>query len=197
MMSGDGFKELTGDWDYAALPQNVMVGRDCWIERKDSFASFRSVQQPGLVIGDRVCIYMWTTFNVEPSGCIEIGNDSVLLGPVFMCAQRVQIGQRVVISYHVTIADSDFHPIDAEARRRDAIANAPEGNRANRPPYISRPVIIEDDARIGIGAIILKGVTIGQGAEVGAGAVVTRDVPPGQRVVGNPALADGAARHLS
>ncbi|MGK2937330.1 MAG: DapH/DapD/GlmU-related protein [Solirubrobacteraceae bacterium] len=48
-------------------------------------------------------------------------------------------------------------------------------------------MVIEDDVRIGIGAMILKGVTIRRGATVAAGAVVARDVPAGVLVEGNPA----------
>jgi acetyltransferase-like isoleucine patch superfamily enzyme len=49
------------------------------------------------------------------------------------------------------------------------------------------PVCIENDADIGIGAVILPGVTIGCGAQVGAGAVVTADVPAYAVVAGSPA----------
>jgi acetyltransferase-like isoleucine patch superfamily enzyme len=104
-----------------------------------------------------------------------------------MCAERIIVGLRVIISYHVTIADCDFHPLDPAARRRDALANARGGDASLRPPLVSRPVVIEDDAWIGIGAIVLKGVRIGRGARVAAGAVVTRDVPDGATVAGNPA----------
>jgi len=180
--------EITGSWDYATLPGNVRIGRDCFLERKDSFARFRSAQQPGLILGERVQVFTWTTFNVEPSGAIEVGDDSVLVGAVFMCAGRITIGRRVVVSYHVTIADSDFHPRDPELRKRDAIANAPRGDRRRRPPVEVRPVVVEDDAWIGIGAIILKGVRIGAGARIGAGSVVTSDVPAGGVVQGNPAV---------
>jgi len=48
-------------------------------------------------------------------------------------------------------------------------------------------IVIEDDAWIGAGAIILPNVTIGEGAIVGSGAVVTKDVPPYTVVVGVPA----------
>lgn len=48
-------------------------------------------------------------------------------------------------------------------------------------------IVIEDDAWIGTGAIILPNVTVGRGAVVGAGAVVTKDVPPYTVVVGIPA----------
>lgn len=48
-------------------------------------------------------------------------------------------------------------------------------------------VRLEDGCDIGVGAVILPGVTVGRGAQVGAGAVVTRDVPPFAVVAGNPA----------
>jgi len=186
-MTDKAFDDIMGNWDYTTLPSNVRIGQGCWFERRSSFARFNSEQQPGLIIGDRVQIYTWTTFNVETTGSLEIGDDSVLVGPVFMCAGRIQVGRRVILSYNVTIADSDFHPLDPAERRLDAIANAPFGDRSRRPNIISLPVVIGDDVRVGIGAIILKGVTIGHGASIGAGAVVSRDVPAGARVEGNPA----------
>lgn len=53
-------------------------------------------------------------------------------------------------------------------------------------------VVVEDHAYIGAGAVIKQGqlgkpIVIGRGAFVGMGAVVTKSVPPGARVVGNPA----------
>lgn len=54
-------------------------------------------------------------------------------------------------------------------------------------PLKTAPVIIHDGAHIGIGAIIMPGVTIGEGAVIGAGAVVTKDVPPYSIAVGSPA----------
>ena len=149
-------------------------------------------QRPGLKLGRGVKVYTWTEFNVEPEGRLVVGDDTVLAGAVFMCAERIEIGARVVVSYNVTIADSDFHPLGAEARRLDAVANAPGGDKSQRPAIDTAPVVIEDDVWIGAGAIILKGVRIGAGARVGAGAVVTRDVPAGAEVVGNPARPVGA-----
>lgn len=48
-------------------------------------------------------------------------------------------------------------------------------------------IIIEDDAWIGTGVIVLSGVTIGKGAVIAAGAVVTRDIPANAIAAGNPA----------
>ncbi len=184
--------ENTGDWDYRGLSGNVVLGSDCFLERKGSFDRFRSARQPGLVIGDRVRVCIWTAFNVEPSGMVEIGDDTTLVGAVIMCAEQIRVGRRVVVSYNVTIADSDFHPRDPEERIADAIANSPSNRGVGRPLIKTRPVIIEDDVWIGIGAIILKGVRIGKGAKVAAGAVVTRDVAAGTIVAGNPAVVQEA-----
>jgi serine O-acetyltransferase len=46
---------------------------------------------------------------------------------------------------------------------------------------------VEDDAIIGVGAIVLGAITIGKGSRVGGGAVVVRDVPPHSTAVGVPA----------
>ncbi len=196
-MKPDELAAITGNWDYSTLPPNVRLGAGCWLERKACFARFRSARDPGLTLGDRVRVHTWSVFNIEPEGSVEVGDDSILVGATFMCAGRIVVGRRVVISYHVTIADSDFHPIDPEARKRDAIANAPFGDKSKRPACKSRPVEIGDDVEIGIGAIILKGVKIGPGARIGAGAVVLREVPAGAIVEGNPArvVSDAESRH--
>ena len=54
-------------------------------------------------------------------------------------------------------------------------------------PALCQPVVLGCNVWLGMGAIILPGVTIGDHAIVGAGAVVTKDVPEKTVVVGNPA----------
>ena len=149
---------------------------------------FRSERDPGLTLGDRVTIHNWCAFSVEPSGRVFVGDDTVLVGAIFMCADSISIGARCLVSYNVTIADSDFHPMQPGQRRIDAVAISPGSRLVGRVPLVTRPVVIGDDVTIGIGAMILKGVTIGAGATIDAGTVVTRDVPPGAHVSGNPAL---------
>jgi acetyltransferase-like isoleucine patch superfamily enzyme len=48
-------------------------------------------------------------------------------------------------------------------------------------------IVIEKDAWIGTGAVILPNITIGEFAIVGANSVVTKDVPPYTVVGGVPA----------
>jgi acetyltransferase-like isoleucine patch superfamily enzyme len=54
-------------------------------------------------------------------------------------------------------------------------------------PVATAPVVIEDDADVGVGAVILPGVTVGRGVVIGAGAVVTRSVPAYAVAAGVPA----------
>jgi acetyltransferase-like isoleucine patch superfamily enzyme len=53
--------------------------------------------------------------------------------------------------------------------------------------WVSRPVRIGRDVWIGMGCIILPGVTIGDGAIIGAGSVVAKDVAPFTVAAGSPA----------
>jgi acetyltransferase-like isoleucine patch superfamily enzyme len=50
-----------------------------------------------------------------------------------------------------------------------------------------RPVEIEDDVDLGVGAIVLPGVRVGRGSQIGAGAVITEDVPRYAVAAGVPA----------
>ncbi len=53
--------------------------------------------------------------------------------------------------------------------------------------YKKFPVILKKGCVIGIGSIIMPGVTIGEGAVVGVGSLVVNDIPAWTIAVGNPA----------
>ncbi|OYR80835.1 acetyltransferase, partial [Halorubrum distributum] len=48
-------------------------------------------------------------------------------------------------------------------------------------------VVVEDEAMVGAGAVVLPGVTVGEGARVAANSLVAEDVPPGATAAGVPA----------
>ncbi|MBR1897331.1 MAG: sugar O-acetyltransferase [Oscillospiraceae bacterium] len=58
---------------------------------------------------------------------------------------------------------------------------------AERGDLIPAPVHIGSGVWIGLGSIILPGVTIGDNAVIGAGSVVTKDIPADSVAVGSPA----------
>ncbi|MCS7008021.1 MAG: hypothetical protein NZL88_10760, partial [Gaiellaceae bacterium] len=57
------------------------------------------------------------------------------------------------------------------------------------------PVVVEDRAQIGLGAVVYAGCRIGAEAIVASGSYVTGDVPAGAFAIGVPAKATGKARH--
>lgn len=108
---------------------------------------------------------------------IEIGDGAQLNGTSITArSQVVRIGRNVLIAPNCVIVDSDFH------------ASWPPEKRATEPgTEHDAPVEIGDFAWIGMGSIILKGVSIGSGAIIGAGSVVTRDIPANCLACGAPA----------
>jgi len=94
----------------------------------------------------------------------------------------VNIGKDVWIGYDAIIETSCPHLVTI--RDRAAIGMRATIIAHNRE---LRGVVIEEDAILGAGVIVLPAVTIGQGAIVTAGSVVTKSVPPKTMVQGNPA----------
>jgi acetyltransferase-like isoleucine patch superfamily enzyme len=167
--------DITGRWDPATLPANVRVGPGCFLERRQSFARFRSTRDPGLVIGRDVSVYMWTAFSVDPGGLVEIGDYTTVVGAIIATDGSVSIGDHVFIAHDVVIADGPWAAPPGAAIARHA--GGPS----------SRDVVIGRTAWLGARAVLLGGARIGEGAIVAAGAVVDSEVPPFATVAGSPA----------
>lgn len=102
-------------------------------------------------------------------------------------AASIVLGNRVLISHSVNIFDNLTHPINA-AKRHAQVEQILIRGHPRELPLGEQPVAIQDDAWVGAGAFVLRGVTLGRGAIVAAGAVVTKDVPPFSIAAGNPAV---------
>jgi acetyltransferase-like isoleucine patch superfamily enzyme len=129
----------------------------------------RPASSTRLALGDQVYVYRDVSFFLDGEGAtIEVGDRTYLNRRTEIVAmEKVTIGRDCLISWDVSIADTDYHQVDG------APATA--------------PVSIADLVWIGARATVLKGVTIGEGAIVAAGAVVTQDVPPRTLAAGVPA----------
>ncbi|OWV92175.1 galactoside O-acetyltransferase [Rhizobium sp. R635] len=129
-------------------------------------------------------------------GTVHIGNDSYVGGSQIICADHIEIGNNVLISWGCTIVDHDSHSVDWRNRAED-VRRWREGLLSGGLEKASEskdwavvekaPIKIGDKTWLGMNVTVLKGITIGEGAVVAAGSVVTKDVDPWTLVAGNPA----------
>ena len=162
----------------------VAWGRDWRIFGRPILQRHRGSQ---INVGDGLSLRSWPRSNpLAPTAPVvlstrranaelTIGDDCGFTGTTLVAADRVVIGDRVLVGGNASIVDFDFHPLTPEARAENINAGT------------AAPIVIEDDVFVGVDALILKGVTVGEGAVVGAGSVVTQDVSPRTVVAGNPA----------
>ena len=94
----------------------------------------------------------------------------------------VKIGKDVWIGYDTIIETSCPHLVTICDRAQIGIRVTIIAHNREQ-----QGVLIEEDAALGAGVIVLPNVTIGRGAIVTAGSVVTKSVPPKTMVQGNPA----------
>ena len=149
-----------------SLGDNVVVERGTmlWVDTDDSY----------ITVGENSYLSSNCILNTF-DGWIEIGSYSTVNSYAILYGQGgltigndVRIAPQVMIMPTNHIFDDPHVPIRKQGIRGLGIK-------------------IEDDVWLGVGAIVLDGVTIGKGSVIGAGAVVTRDVPPYSVAVGVPA----------
>ncbi len=120
---------------------------------------------------------------------------SARIMPPFHCdhGHRIQLGERVFISFNCTFLDSGGitignhvligpdcrlftpqHPMDYRERRKSI--------------ECGQPIEIGDDSWLGGGVTVCPGVRIGARCIIGAGSVVTHDIPDDSLAAGNPAV---------
>lgn len=112
----------------------------------------------GCLIGD----YSFIGPFVEIQKGVNIGKNTRISSHTFVC-EGVHIGNDVFVGHGVMFVNDKF--VDNNKMRK---------------------TIIEDNVKIGSGAVILP-VKVGKGAVIGGGSVVTKDVPANAVVSGNPA----------
>jgi acetyltransferase-like isoleucine patch superfamily enzyme len=126
-------------------------------------------------IGENVYIGHRAMLKGYPGSRMTIGDNTWIGQNVFFhSAGGIRIGSNVGIGPNVMILTS-YHK---EAGRDVPILDS---------PLEFKEVVVEDDVDIGVGAILLPGVTVGRGTQIGAGAVVTKSVEPFSVAAGNPA----------
>lgn len=119
----------------------------------------------------------------------RLDKTSYLMPPLqidFAC--QMKIGKGVFVNHSLTCMAAGGITIDDGVMIGPNVRIVTDNHDFdNRMVLRCKPVHIGRNAWIGVGAIILPGVTIGENAVVAAGAVVTKDVAPNTIVGGNPA----------
>jgi acetyltransferase-like isoleucine patch superfamily enzyme len=169
---------------YRALGRRVVIGR-----------SFRAegpldVRGPGTVVfGDNCTVTSsrlrpTTVFTHSPEAVVRFGDRVLLTRTRVGCVKRIDVADNAGLA-ETWIMDSDFHSVE--------VSEQPRYNSSG----VSKPVIIERNAWVGAGSMVLKGVRIGENSVVGAGAVVAFSVPDNTVVFGNPARVVWRLRQFS
>ncbi|HTU95775.1 MAG TPA: acyltransferase [Solirubrobacteraceae bacterium] len=159
-------------------PAFASFGQGSWIVEPSTISCPERIE-----VGDHVYIGpgAWLSVVEEHHGRryeprLRIGHGTSF-GPglVIACIGEVTIGTRVLGGPRVFIGDT-YHDY-----------RAPQTAIVDQPMSEPQPVRIESGAFLGVGSVILPGVTIGERAYVAANAVVTGDVPANTVVGGVPA----------
>lgn len=168
---------------------------DTWFDTMMRRVCLRALVQRcgvGVQVGLAVCLRHPETFVIGDG--VFIGDQAVLQGRYdgsFVAGDRVWIGPQcfldardLVLGNHVGLGPGT-----------KILGSKHTGVPVNVPivatDLMIEPVRIRAGADIGMGAVLLPGVTVGAGAIVGAGSVVTRDVPPMAKAAGVPARVIG------
>ncbi len=128
-----------------------------------------------LSLGEMNTIYPGATIRID-QGWMETGSE-VSFGSgchIYEPRAGLSIGEHSMIGGGVLICGVNHGHSD-------------RGIPMRQQPFEAAPIVIGRDVWVGMGAIILPGVTLGDGSIIAAGAVVTSDVPPGAVVSGIPA----------
>ena len=159
---------------------DLRVGRHAFID--DDVTIYAHDDGGRVEVGEFSSLHRGTVIEIGAGGSVVIGRDSHIQGACNLkgFVADLRIGNQVQIAPQC--AFSPYQHTFAE--RTQPIKNQPLASKG--------PIVIEDDAWLGLGVIVLDGVTIGRGAVIGAGAVVTGDVPPYAIAVGVPARVVGS-----
>ncbi len=153
---------------------NLQLGANSFIG--DRVVIFQEKDGGPVELGERVHLHNDTCIQTGDGGSLKIGSDTHIQPRCQFSAYKaaIQIGCGVQIAPNCA-----FYPY--------AHGIAPGELIRKQPLQTKGGIMIDDDAWLGYGVIVLDGVTIGKGAVVGAGAVVTQDVPDNAIAAGVPA----------
>ncbi len=186
-------KQLVNFVRIAMLPKKVNHGSNIRILGKNAY--FKLPKNGFVSLGNNVVLNSdeknsntaLTTrckFVTGYEGKIIIGDNCDLNGTCIVSYEEVSIGNHCQFASSSLISDTDFHPVDSEARLAQMNGDNFDFNLVNKAK-----ISIGNNCWFGWGAVVLKGVTIGNNCIIGAGAIVISNstFPDNCLIAGNPA----------
>jgi acetyltransferase-like isoleucine patch superfamily enzyme len=151
-----------------SLGANVFIGDRVLIYQRKAGGAVR--------IGDKSRIYRDTIIETDRNGSLTIGERSSIhpRGQINAYVEPIRIGSGVMIAPNCALYSYN-HGV------------APNLPIRKQPLESNGPIVIEDDAWLGVNVTVLSGVRIGRGAIIGANSLVTKDIPDGAIATGVPA----------
>jgi acetyltransferase-like isoleucine patch superfamily enzyme len=202
----------TIDHDHLQLGANIYIG--------DRVSIFADLNSGSVELAERVHLHNDICIQTGDGGSLKIGSDTHIQPRCQFSAYQglIKIGCGVQIASSCVFCLGDDHEVRGQRSEvrsqksgvgandrsplqkvagssRDVPWNVRTGVSSNvRTEVRSKEIIVEDDAWIGHGAMILNEVRIGKGAVIGSGAVVKQDIPDGAIAVGVPARVVGSRK---
>jgi len=127
-------------------------------------------------LGKAVRLYRDTIIQNGDGGTVKIGENNVIQP---RCQFSAYKGPIEIASGAQIAPNCAFYSYDHSFAPGEPIGRQPLKTKGG--------ILVEEDAWLGFGVIVLDGVRIGKGAAIGAGSVVTKDIPDGAIAVGVPA----------
>jgi acetyltransferase-like isoleucine patch superfamily enzyme len=121
-----------------------------------------------------------------------------LIRPKIWRLMGCKVGKNVFIGYDVWMDFNNTEMINIEdgvhianrclllCHQRD-IKNYYVGDDYSKLAYIKMKIHLKKGCLLGMGTIVMPGVTVGEGSLIGAGSIVTNDIPDWCIAVGRPA----------
>jgi maltose O-acetyltransferase len=176
-------------------PTNVLSETEHWAEQE--LASLREA---------KYIQYLWKGFDRSPLSdniafalpfrqvlanhlFAEAGDDLRLFGGIkIQCGNNIEMGDGVVVHNDVLLDDRGKLTIgDRVSIADNAHLHTHAHDTVDQTDVTNYETILEDDVRLGYGAMVSAGCRIGENAMVGSGATTLGDVPAHHIAAGSPA----------
>jgi maltose O-acetyltransferase len=206
--------DLFGDWDALerarageSLPPMTRARVESYDPRNAFTESERWAEQDLDELRESKCLqYLWRCFDQSPLAnnvafalpfrqtlanhlFAEAGENLRLFGGIkIQCGHNIEMGDNVVVHNDVLLDDRGELVIGDRVSVADrAHLHTHSHDTVDQTDVTCYRTILEDDVRLGFGAMVDAGVRVGENAMVGAGSMVRGDVPANLIAVGSPA----------